>query len=738
MTGPYLKYARLDSFGAFRNKSMGPFSPQLNVVFGRNESGKTTLSQFVGGVLFGWEDARGNRNTYKPDDSERAGALIFAEQAPDGREEEFELARMRNADGVQGRTDLIANIDKETFRTMFALTSDELRSLRNTSDMTARLLTAGSGTSASPAQALADINQRIKNYTSRASSAENSIVRLSEQLRDLQAQVRLAAEETERLKAEDREYHELEIERDNISERIAELNEEIDTLVAQRALLDQIDDQHARTKQELESVLEDRANYRAISPRSFGGLAPDDLDARLLDLDSSKERSLRDTLDKFADQQAHCAHSVEVAQENQASSQAAYDALIELRDSENKTSVRKRQRFIQLVISVALPLVFVVCGIPLFMHGRQINSLSFTAVGIGLVLFALLLAVGALVLVFRPNKGDDLLEQRLQDAQWVMLQDKKKLESSLAAQEATDERVAAWLQQEGLGEADGSVRAARVLLDDAKDARGQRALARQRIASYAMRISSLEETLRDLEQQKEDILAACDLPAATQMAESSFARLDAVIARKSSQRDNLVETLQQVNLRYGELGETLARAKAMHAYSDLKQEYQQVRTRYNDSEAKLARLLIARRMLESAITAWESHSQPEVYAQASELLSLMTDGAWVRVSMTPEGKLVATDAVHNVREPRFLSLGTCQQMYLALRIALLMYADNVGRAVPILADDILVNFDAKRRLGAARALAMLAEKRQVILFTCHEEVVDAVTQVDESCMKVEL
>ena len=34
----------------------------------------------------------------------------------------------------------------------------------------------------------------------------------------------------------------------------------------------------------------------------------------------------------------------------------------------------------------------------------------------------------------------------------------------------------------------------------------------------------------------------------------------------------------------------------------------------------------------------------------------------------------------------------------------LLTADNVGRAIPILADDILVNFDASRRRGAARAL----------------------------------
>ena len=103
-----------------------------------------------------------------------------------------------------------------------------------------------------------------------------------------------------------------------------------------------------------------------------------------------------------------------------------------------------------------------------------------------------------------------------------------------------------------------------------------------------------------------------------------------------------------------------------------------------------------------------------------------------------DGRLQVTDAVKTVRDPVHLSLGTCQQLYLALRIALLICADNVGRAIPILADDILVNFDAQRRAGAAEALAELARHRQVILFTCHEEVVEALRAADPTLNEVEL
>ncbi len=170
MTRPYLERVKIASFGAFSNMAVGPLTPGLNVIFGRNESGKTTLASFVGGVLFGWEDARGMRNTYKPANAERAGSLFF--QAGGN---EIELSRGRNADGLQGDAALVSDIDKETFQTMFSLTSDELRTLRNTSDVTAKLLTAGSGTGASPAHARSLIQNRLAEYTSRAAGIEHSV-----------------------------------------------------------------------------------------------------------------------------------------------------------------------------------------------------------------------------------------------------------------------------------------------------------------------------------------------------------------------------------------------------------------------------------------------------------------------------------------------------------------------------------------------------------------------------------
>ena len=127
MKRSYLEHIKIVSFGAFSNKAVGPFAPHLNVVYGPNEAGKTTLASFVGGVLFGWEEARGSRNTYKPANAERSGSLFFAQRdassgvssapsdaptlaAPDGRVAAVEAAAF-DPDGAAGALDAAGEVD---------------------------------------------------------------------------------------------------------------------------------------------------------------------------------------------------------------------------------------------------------------------------------------------------------------------------------------------------------------------------------------------------------------------------------------------------------------------------------------------------------------------------------------------------------------------------------------------------------------------------------------------------
>ena len=75
-----------------------------------------------------------------------------------------------------------------------------------------------------------------------------------------------------------------------------------------------------------------------------------------------------------------------------------------------------------------------------------------------------------------------------------------------------------------------------------------------------------------------------------------------------------------------------------------------------------------------------------------------------------------------------LSRGAREQLYLAFRIALVEDLGERKAALPLVLDDILVNFDPARAEAALDLLARLADTHQVLALTCHERVRDAFAQ----------
>lgn len=727
MTSFYLKHARIDHFGAIDNRVVGPLSPHLNVVYGSNEAGKTTLASFVGGVLFGWEDARSSRNTYRPQGSERAGSLFFEERSdvadsvPDATGDLVELRRERNADGLQGNVHLLDDIDKDTFRTVFFLTSDELRSLRNTSDMTARLLTAGSGTGRSPAQVLGELRARADEYTSRSAKIHHSIVRLAEEREEVRQSLRVASEEMERYRRQDEELHDIEPKRQEARLRVEELNTQIGALSTCRTSIEKLHAEEASLKTELEHLHNDER--RAVASRRSREQV---VGRKLANITGAEDRAMRERLDDLSQRKVKQAHVLEAARDDAREARAAYEAVCAAQ-SQLEQGRAHVGRGMQIAVTAAMFALLLLCGVPLFVQGRSAGSLTYMSLGLVMILFGLLLAAAALVLLFRPTRRDEERQDRVESAREVMLQCEKRAEIADVEFQTLREEIAADLESMGLGAAQTSISRARVLLDDARDARSEIALDRQRQQAATMRVDEVEASLSDIAAQRAHLCERAGVDASI-----SLADLDREIALRTSERAELQERTEALSRRAGELTQELSQARHAREFDKLKTRLCELKTRIDEASTDLARLLLAQRMLEEAIETWNERSQPEVYAQASRLMLLMTGGKWTRVALSESGELRVTDATLTTREPGVLSLGTCQQLYLALRIALLMCADDVGRSIPILADDILVNFDEQRRAGAARALVELSQKRQVIVFTCHREVVDALCQASDA------
>ena len=138
---------------------------------------------------------------------------------------------------------------------------------------------------------------------------------------------------------------------------------------------------------------------------------------------------------------------------------------------------------------------------------------------------------------------------------------------------------------------------------------------------------------------------------------------------------------------------------------------------------------LAVRLIDRARERFERERQPEVVRTAARVFSAMTEGRYTDVRVPLDGSGISVIAANStLKTTAELSRGTAEQLYLALRIGLIGSLGQVGRWLPVLLDDVVVNFDPKRREGAITALAELAAMRQVVFFTCHPDVATALTE----------
>ena len=722
----YLRTVHIDAFGSIYQRNIGPFTEGLNLVYGANEAGKTTASAFIGGVLFGWPDGRGSRNPYKPAGAHRSGSLVF-EAREGAHAPAIECRREKNTEGILPDPEpfVLDDIDEATYRSIFSLNSDELLGLGGGADIASHLLTAGAGTATSPAQALGEIQGRINQCLSRSAQFPDSIPNIEDAMERTREALEAADAEAQTFKQEAREYEELLPRLEAAKVQLAQKNEQVENLATQAKAIEGLFEEQQR--------LDDEHNNLIAQETQFGQQPPQQFDTLDLDIDNARMRALREDLDEMLLRQAQLESETQHAEDDYAQAKAHFAALAQSGAHERQQQAEsRRQRYVSL-LSIGLPAVFVLATFIMLMMMRDTHDTLFMVAAVVFGIAARLCAFLLPRLLINNEGQRSAEEQDIEQARNNLNEAEQRLSAAAEKQDAFASQIAQSLEAAGLGKADGDLRYARALLDDIREARSNQQVFEEQRNNVLSARASLDAARTRNADHLQQAYASIGLDEGV-----SLGHIKAQLAQEGEARQKLSDEVSELSQRLGQLQTDLDRAEHLQDFDRLKLEDAQLVTRLEETKNELAQLLLVRHLLEESIAVWEDKSQPEVYRQAGELLSLMTDASWVEVSMDAQGKVVVANAFGQTREPQFLSLGTRQQLYLALRIALLMTAENVGRCIPIIADDILVNFDARRRVGAVSALQELSKTRQLIVFTCHEEVVRLMQENCEKLNVVEL
>jgi uncharacterized protein YhaN len=169
-----LREIHIDGFGIFANKRITGLTSGINIIYGKNEFGKTTLLEFVRRILFGFPTKKDKTNLYTPlQGGSMGGSLKVVLQ----NGEDLIIARSPGTHGgtaristpsevLQGQSvlnHLLGNASKDIYKNIYAFTIDELHDFNslNSDEVKNRIYGAGLGLGN---VSLKDIEKEIETY----------------------------------------------------------------------------------------------------------------------------------------------------------------------------------------------------------------------------------------------------------------------------------------------------------------------------------------------------------------------------------------------------------------------------------------------------------------------------------------------------------------------------------------------------------------------------------------------
>lgn len=139
---------------------------------------------------------------------------------------------------------------------------------------------------------------------------------------------------------------------------------------------------------------------------------------------------------------------------------------------------------------------------------------------------------------------------------------------------------------------------------------------------------------------------------------------------------------------------------------------------------------LAKYLLLEAKSHFEQKRQPEVIRIASNIFNSITGGKWTGINSSLEEMSLKILSPHGEPvQPELLSRGTQEQLYLSLRLAHIHNHAIQASPLPIIMDDILVNFDPERTKHTINTFIELTNSpqkaqigHQILFFTCHPHI----------------
>jgi uncharacterized protein YhaN len=208
-------------------------------------------------------------------------------------------------------------------------------------------------------------------------------------------------------------------------------------------------------------------------------------------------------------------------------------------------------------------------------------------------------------------------------------------------------------------------------------------------------------------------------------AESDHITTDHSIEKLESEITQLESKFSEIAQNTGAKKNQISALEKNERLGGLRLEEENLRARLQEALSEWSVNALCHKLLNMAMTIYERERQPFVLKHAGRYLDKITEGRYIHVIKKAEGnKLVVETPEGLQKDVNALSRGTAEQLYLSMRLAFIKeYSNRVG-TLPLIVDDILVNFDPQRAKATIRLLNEISRENQIIMFTCHPNTLD--------------
>jgi len=171
------------------------------------------------------------------------------------------------------------------------------------------------------------------------------------------------------------------------------------------------------------------------------------------------------------------------------------------------------------------------------------------------------------------------------------------------------------------------------------------------------------------------------------------------------------------------LGENKSKMEQIEGESELAGKMTQLETerqKLTDAYKEWMTGKIALKILTDVREQYEKEKQPVIIQSSGRYFKNITAGRYERIHVALDKREITVfDSREASKTIEQLSRGTREQLLVSLRLGFIEEYETNAEPLPVIMDDILVNFDLKRAHKTAEILQEFAKNRQVIIFTCH-------------------